>query len=56
MPQTTTEFFDQLAEREHEPLLEKVNGTLRFDLKDNGKTARWRVAIKKGNIAVSRTN
>ena len=56
MPQTTTEFFEQLAEREHEPLLEKVNGTLRFDLKDNGKTARWRVAIKKGDIAVSRTN
>ena len=28
MPQTTTEFFEQLAEREHEPLLAKVNGTL----------------------------
>ena len=51
MPQTTTEFFEQLAEREHEPLLAKVNGTLRFDLKDNGKTARWRVAIAVAGVA-----
>ena len=56
MPDTTAEFFEQLAEREHEPLLEKVTGTLRFDLKDNGRTARWRVAIKKGDVAVSRGN
>ena len=56
MAQTTAEFFEQLAEREHEPLLEKVTGTLRFDLKDNGRTARWRVAIKKGDIKVSRAN
>ena len=42
MPQTTTEFFEQLAERGHEPLLEKVTGTLRFDLKDNGRLrAGW---------------
>ena len=56
MAQTTAEFFEQLAERGHEPLLEKVTGTLRFDLKDNGRTARWRVAIKKGDITVSRAN
>ena len=56
MADATAEFFEQLAEREHEPLLEKVTGTLRFDLKDNGRTARWRVAIKKGDVAVSRAN
>ena len=27
MARTTAEFFDQLAERGHEPLLEKVTGT-----------------------------
>ncbi len=56
MPDTTAEFFEQLDQRDHEPLLAKVTGTLRFDLKENGRTARWRVAIKKGDVAVSRTN
>jgi putative sterol carrier protein len=56
MAQTTAEFFDALAARAHEPLLEKVNGTIRFDVKDNGRTQRWHVAIAKGDIAVSRTN
>ena len=56
MAQTAAEFFEQLAEREHEPLLEKVTGTMRFDVKDNGRTVRWRVAIKKGDLAVSRAN
>ena len=56
MAQTAAEFFEQLAEREHEPMLEKVTGTMRFDVKDNGRTTRWRVAIKKGDLAVSRAN
>ena len=56
MAQTTAEFFDELVARGHDPLLEKVNGTIRFDVKDNGRTQRWRVAITKGAIDVTRSN
>ena len=56
MADPTAEFFDALAEREHEPLLEKASGTLRFDLKDGKRTDRWLVEVKKGDVAVSRRN
>jgi putative sterol carrier protein len=52
----TTEFFDALAERGHEPLLEKATGTVRFDLRDGKKTDRWHVTVVKGDLAVSRQN
>jgi putative sterol carrier protein len=54
MPDTTSEFFDGLARRGHDPSLEKATGTLRFDLADDGKTARWKVTIAKGDLSVSR--
>jgi putative sterol carrier protein len=53
MTDATTEFFEQLAERGHEPLLEKVTGTLRFDLGSRRKTDRWLVATVKGDVTVS---
>ena len=56
MADATTEFFDALAERGHEPLLEKTTGTVRFDLRDGKKTERWLVAVVKGDLAVSRQN
>jgi putative sterol carrier protein len=52
----TTAFFDELASRGHEPLLEKATGTLRIDLTDGRRSARWLVAITKGDVAVSRQN
>ena len=52
----TTKFFDDLASRGHEPLLEKATGTLRLDLTNGKRSARWLVAIKKGDITVSREN
>ena len=50
----TSEFFGQLAERGHEPVLEKLTGTLRFDLVDGNRVTRWYVAVQRGDVAVSR--
>ena len=51
-----TAFFDDLGSRGYEPLLRKVSGTVRFDLVSGKTTERWLVAIRKGNVAVSRRN
>jgi len=53
MAQPTGEFFEGLAERGHEPLLEKATGSIRFDLANGKKAQRWLVAIDKGDVAVS---
>ena len=53
-PETT--FFEDLEQRGHEPLLEKAQGTLRFDLTDGKKSEHWFVALDKGDISVSRKN
>lgn len=53
MAQSTGEFFEGLAERGHEPLLEKATGSIRFDLANGKKSQRWFVAIDKGDVAVS---
>jgi putative sterol carrier protein len=50
----TDRFFETLAERKHEELLEKVSGTLRFDLSHGEETDYWMVTIKNGDVAVSR--
>jgi putative sterol carrier protein len=56
MTDATTEFFEQLGARGHEPMLEKAKGTLRFDLTDGKRKARWLVEIEKGEVAVSHKN
>jgi putative sterol carrier protein len=53
MGAATTDFFEGLSERGHEPLLETTSGTIGLDLAKNGKVERWVVAIDKGDIAVS---
>jgi putative sterol carrier protein len=52
----TTKFFDELEARGHEPTLEKLSGTLRFDLVNGKRKARWLVEIDKGDIAISHNN
>ena len=53
MGAATTEFFEGLSKRGHEPLLETTSGTIRIDLAKKGKVERWLVAIEKGDVAVS---
>ena len=47
------QFFQKLDRREHEPLLAKVTGRVRFDLVEGGHTDRWLVSVNKGDTAVS---
>jgi putative sterol carrier protein len=54
MSDATTEFFDKLAQRGHEPLLRKTRGTVRFDLSHGGKTECRYLTIDRGDIAVSK--
>jgi putative sterol carrier protein len=57
MTDATTEFFQGLATRGHEPVLAKATGTLRFDLRYGGARAeRWLITIDKGDVAVSHKN
>lgn len=52
----TTAFFRVLGERGHEPLLEKVTGTLRFDLVQGERTDHHFVTVHKGDVTVSDAN
>jgi putative sterol carrier protein len=56
MTDATTEFFSALEARRHEPLLEKVRGTLRFDLTSGKRTTRWLVEVENGDISISHRN
>jgi putative sterol carrier protein len=56
MADATSQFFDDLGQRGHEPLLGKTTGTLRFDLQDGKRTDRWLVVMKEGDVKVSRKN
>lgn len=47
-------FFERLNQRGHEYLPAKLNGTLRFDLTRGDQLDHWLVAVKKGNVFVSR--
>ena len=54
MSDSTSEFFEGIARRGHDPSLEKATGTMRFDITDHGKTTHWNVRIAKGDLSVSR--
>jgi putative sterol carrier protein len=53
-PDATEAFFEELGRRGHEPLLGKVTGSIRFDLRRGDQTDRWFVAVDKGHLNVSR--
>jgi SCP-2 sterol transfer family len=54
MADTAKEFFQELADRGHQPRLGKVQGTVRFDLLNSPEGAdHWLVSIDHGDISVS---
>ncbi len=56
MTDPTAEFFAELARSGHEPLLEKMTCTIRFDIVDGKRKTRWLVTIDRGDVTVSRRN
>jgi putative sterol carrier protein len=50
----TADFFEELARRGHEPMLEKLSATVRFDLDRGERVERWLVTVDRGDLAVSR--
>jgi putative sterol carrier protein len=54
MTSASATFFEDLARTGHVPLLQRVKGTMRFDLDDAGEMEHWYVAVDKGDVKVSR--
>lgn len=53
----TTQFFEALAARGHDPALAKVTGRIRIDLTDgDSRPVRWLITITKGDVALSHRN
>ena len=55
MTEATAAFFRELEARKKSPLLEKIKGTLRFELapEKEERAERWVVAVDKGAVTVS---
>ena len=49
----TAEFFDGLARYDHNPLLEKAKGTVRFDLRHGKHVDHWLLSLDNGAVSVS---
>lgn len=52
---TTGAFFKRVAKTD-QPLLARINGTLRFDLDDKSKIEHWFVSVDRGRVSVSHRN
>ncbi|BCL18115.1 SCP2 sterol-binding domain-containing protein [Micromonospora sagamiensis] len=54
MADATQDFFDSLAQRGHDPRLRAIDeGSVRFDVSQDGQVQHWLVSIGRGDIAVS---
>jgi hypothetical protein len=54
MTDATAEFFDRLARRGHDPWLENVSGSIRFDLAHDDRLDHWFVDTEDGDVSASR--
>jgi putative sterol carrier protein len=52
MSGAATAFFEELAAREHEPLLAKGRGTVCVELTDGTESEPWLVTIDHGDVTV----
>jgi ubiquinone biosynthesis protein UbiJ len=49
----TTEFFEALRTRGHDPRLRGARGTFRFELVEGKNIDRWLVSVHKGDVTVA---
>lgn len=54
MADATRQFFDGLAARGHEPLLQSLSGTIGFDLAAGDDVEHRLVSVQDGDVTVSR--
>jgi hypothetical protein len=54
MTGATERLFAGLDRRGHEPLLEHLDGNLRFEISDGERTDVWSVRIERGDLRASR--
>jgi putative sterol carrier protein len=54
MADATTEFFEDLRRRGHEPRLRGATGRFRFDIVQGKQVERWIVTVNRGDLQVSR--
>ena len=52
MTEPTRAFFTRLGDQ-HQPTLQSLTGTVRFDIADGERTEHWYLHIRKGEVAVS---
>jgi putative sterol carrier protein len=52
MTEPTRAFFTRLS-AEHQPLLESMSGSVRFDIADGERTEHWLLQIRRGDVTVS---
>jgi len=56
MADSTSEFFDRLAQPASRPPLGTVTGTIRIDLDQGKATEHWLLTVDHGNVSVSNKN
>lgn len=54
MGEAAEKFFERIGRLRGEPLLRKVRGTLRFDVRHGSDTDHWLLRFDRGDIQVSR--
>ena len=54
MTDPTAEFFEELQQHGQAPLMRNATGTIRFEVVNGTRAARWFVSLKKGDVTVSR--
>jgi hypothetical protein len=53
MVDRTAEFFEQVHQRGHEPVLARTSGRIRFEVASDGVTQHWLVTVRRGAVSVS---
>jgi len=56
MADATAEFFEYLRALGHEPLLDRVTGSVRVEIENGTPMDRWLITIDKGDIRVTHRN